>query len=303
MEPLRKIVDRKQLARLLAAAAAMIVCLPALQAQQAKPTSPKSDPASVPVLPKARKLILTDGSFQLVQSYQINGDRVRYYSVERSQWEEIPTSMVDWDATRKTESEDTKQAEELVEKLKAEDAAKHVTDVDVDASIEVAPGIFLPPGEGVFLLDGKGVFQLTQAEADIKTNKTRALERILVPIPIVPGRQTVFVNGQHAKFRIQNREPEFFIRTSDGREPKIDLVLAEVHKDTRQLEFLDSYFTETSAKRKSMLLQTWEITKGVYRYTLGQKLQPGEYAIVEVMDQKDVGLYVWDFGIDNAGKK
>ena len=207
-----------------------------------------------------------------MQSYEIKGDRVRYFSVERSQWEEIPTSMVDWDATHKTESEDTKQADEVVAKLKAEEAAKRVVEVDVDASIEVAPGIFLPPGEGVYLLDGKGVFPLKQAEADIKTNKTRALERMLVPIPIVPGRQTVFVNGQHAKFRITNHAPEFFIRTADGHEPKIDLVLAHIHKDTRQLEFLDTYFSETASVRKSMLLQTWEVTKGVYRFTLGQKL-------------------------------
>ena len=299
----RQTMKRKQMAPILVTLALAIWCAPAMRAQQTKQAPKKSEPASVPVLPKAKKLILTDGTDQLVQSYEIKGDRVRYYSVESSQWEEIPTSMVDWDATRKTESEDSKQAEELVEKLKAEDASKRVIDVDVDASIEVAPGIFLPPGEGVFLLDGKEVFPLTQAEADIKTNKTRALEKILVPIPIVPGRQTVFVNGQHAKFRIKNREPEFFIRTSDGREPKIDLVLAQIHKDTRQLEFLDSYFSETSTKRKSMLLQTWEITKGVYRFTLGQKLEPGEYAIVEVMDQKDVGLYVWDFGIDNAPRK
>jgi hypothetical protein len=298
-----KTIQQKHLAWLLAALVAMIWCVPAPFAQQAKKSPQKGEPAGVPVLPKAKKLILTDGSYQLVQSYEIKGDRVRYFSVERAQWEEIPASMVDWDATRKTESEDSKQAEDLVAKLKAEDAAKRVAEVDVDASIEVAPGIFLPPGEGVFLLDGKAVFPLTQAEADIKTNKTRALERVLVPIPIVPGRQTVFVNGQHAKFRITNREPEFFMRTADGREPKIDLVLAQIHKDTRQLEFLDSYFAETVAKRKSMLLQTWEVTKGVYRFTLGQKLEPGEYAIVEVMEQKDIGLYVWDFGIDSSAKK
>jgi hypothetical protein len=294
---------QNNMVRLLIPLMATIWCVPAPRAQQSKPSPPKGEPAGVPVLPKAKKLILTDGSYQLAQSYEIKGDRVRYFSVERAQWEELPTSMVDWDATRKTESEDSKQAEDVVAKLKTEEASKRVVDVDVDASIEVAPGIFLPPGEGVYLLDGKGVFPLTQVGADIKTNKTRALERILVPIPIVPGRQTVFVNGQHAKFRITNREPEFFIRTADGREPKIDLVLAQIHKDTRQLEFLDSYFAETTAKRKSMLLQTWEVTKGVYRFTLGQKLAPGEYAIVEVMEQKDVQLDVWDFGIDSSAKK
>ena len=38
----------------------------------------------------SQKLFLKDGTYQLVSSYEVHGDRVRYYSVERSAWEEIP---------------------------------------------------------------------------------------------------------------------------------------------------------------------------------------------------------------------
>jgi len=41
------------------------------------------------------KLYLTDGTYHLVREYQVQADRVRFYSVERSEWEEIPLEMVD----------------------------------------------------------------------------------------------------------------------------------------------------------------------------------------------------------------
>lgn len=46
------------------------------------------------------KLFLTDGTWHWVREYQVLADRVRYYSVERSDWEEIPLSLADLEIGR-----------------------------------------------------------------------------------------------------------------------------------------------------------------------------------------------------------
>src|SRR6267143_238060 len=56
----------------------------------------KGAPAGVPGLPRGKKLVQKDGNFQLVRGYSRNGERVRYLSAERGDWEEIPAAMVDW---------------------------------------------------------------------------------------------------------------------------------------------------------------------------------------------------------------
>src|SRR5436305_2634551 len=46
------------------------------------------------------KLYMKDGSYHIVREYQVQTDRVHFYSVERSQWEDIPLEMVDLKRTR-----------------------------------------------------------------------------------------------------------------------------------------------------------------------------------------------------------
>src|SRR5437879_3437123 len=39
------------------------------------------------------KLFLKDGTYQLAREYKVQADRVRYYSTERGEWEELPLAL------------------------------------------------------------------------------------------------------------------------------------------------------------------------------------------------------------------
>jgi hypothetical protein len=277
---------------------------PAALAVQSTSSQEKQSPqttgsSSTVPLPRGKKLMLKDGTFQLVREYHVEGDRVRYYSIEQSQWEEMPESLVDWDATKKVEAEESKHNAELVAKIHAREAGRTAQGLDIDASLEVAPGVFLPPGEGIFAFDGKSVAKIPQAPADIKFSKKQMLKQVLVPIPIVPSRHTVSLIGAHAKLRIVSAQTEFYMRTADGREPELELLKAKIKDDERYLENLDELFKEQGTSgQTAVLMQRWLIAPGVYRFTLEQHMDPGEYALAEIVQGGGTNLYFWDFGLD-----
>ena len=61
------------------------------------------------------KLYLKNGTYEIVKSYEVKGDRVRYYSLERSDWEEVPKALVDFDATQRAQQEEKAQHEKQIE--------------------------------------------------------------------------------------------------------------------------------------------------------------------------------------------
>jgi hypothetical protein len=290
---------------------------PSSQASASKQSDGKSAATAVHVLPRGKKLVLKDGSFQLVRDYARNGERVRYLSAERGDWEEIPAAMVDWDATARAEAEEANEEEALARKVRAQEQAQNLQPVlDVDASLQVAPGIFLPAGEGMFLVDGKSVTLLEQVGSQVKTDKKQFLKQVLSPIPIVPGKQNVQIPGARAKSRVTNTQLEFYLRepppdpdrtspiiksSRPGESgPEVELVRATVKGDKRQLESIKNLFGEqTETKRATIALERWEVAPTVYRFTLGEALPPGEYALAEILPD-GMNLFVWDFGVDTA---
>jgi hypothetical protein len=44
------------------------------------------------------------------------------------------------------------------------------------------------------------------------------------------------------------------------------------------------------------------VARGVYRLTISESLEPGEYVLAEIVPEKGMELGVWDFGVDAPGK-
>ncbi len=259
--------------------------------------------------------MLKDGTFQLVRSYEKNGDRVKYFSLERGAWEEIPATMVDWVATANAEKATSAADDALAAKVHKQEEAQNIqTTLDVDASLQVGGGAFLPPGEGMFAVEGKSVIPIPQVGSAVRTDRKNQLKRVLSPVPIIPAKQNITLEGKRATLRINSANPEFYLReltTEDEQEsglertsrqsttgPDVELLRATIKGNKRIIESIRSMMgQELGRENKTISIQQWEVAKRVYRYTLGEPLPPGEYALAEILPG-GLNLFVWDFGVD-----
>src|ERR1017187_6656342 len=108
-------------------------------------------PINLQAQPRTMRLILKDGSYQSVVKYEVQGDRVHYLSAERYEWEDIPSSLIDWEATKKYEADfnngKLRKAREETPEEKEEREKEEAN------SPQIAPGLHLPGTGGVFLFD------------------------------------------------------------------------------------------------------------------------------------------------------
>lgn len=162
------------------------------------------------------KLFLKDGGYHVVREYKVQGDRVRYYSVERGDWEEMPLELVD---IAKTEGElkrldETRRADAVV--LDAEDKAEREARREAER---------VPVNAGTYYVDGDKLVSMKLAECKLVTSKGRSILRAVAPIPIVPGKISVELDGETSANVINADRPEFYIRLSN--EQRFGLVRLE----------------------------------------------------------------------------
>ncbi len=254
-----------------------------------------------------QRIILKDGSYQSVVKYEIQGDRVHYFSAERYEWEDLPSSLVDWDATKKYESDlatgklrthvETPEEREEREKEEAN-------------SPEILPGLRLPGTGGVFLLDqydGKPeLAEILQngSELNQTANKKSVLRSAINPVG--SSKHAFELKEPHAKIQSHVPAPVIYVDIDEGALNDVPLngrfriARAEVKKDVRVIGNLKVTFTgKTSEEGNFIGVNVEKIGTGEWvKVTPVQELPPGEYALVEMLGPEEMNLYVWDFGVN-----
>jgi hypothetical protein len=232
------------------------------------------------------KLYLTDGAFHLVREYKIDGDRVRFYSVERSEWEEVPLKLAD---LKRTEAE--RQArDESLRKDAAEIAAEEKFEREQREERDR-----VPQQPGVYLVDGKELKTVKVGESKSVTNKGRSVLKVLSPLPLISGKVTIELDGEHSATLVPGNRPEFYFRLS--KEEHFGIVrLKPTRKGTRVVQTwtIVPVSKEVIEEQDEIEIFRKQVDDGLYKIWPTAPLDAGEYAVIEFTPGKG-NIQTWDF--------
>jgi hypothetical protein len=320
--------------RVLTATLATVLLAAGAAAQTPKPLPLKP---ALPGLAANHRLILKDGSYQLVRKYEIVGDRVRYISLERGgDWEELPADLVDWEATRKWERDHANQADEA-----ASPAMKEAEDLDKEEAAErdeqkarmpeVAQGLELPDEDGVFALDtfqgAPELVELLPTELNMAAKNKHGLNTLN---PLAGAKASLELEGAHAKVHLHVNDPAIYLSLSarDDAEKVIShaltvdtgsakdvasrkhgahspasgfaIVRVDERKAMRIVGAIHMSVTGTVTQDEDVIPTKVEVLPGKHwlKITPNKPLLIGEYALVEIISASDINQSVWDFRLD-----
>jgi hypothetical protein len=234
------------------------------------------------------KLYLTDGTFHVVREYKVDGDKVSYYSVERSDWEEIPVELTDLKRT---------EAENSAHKAKLDTEAKIISEEDKARRELDRETMKIPQDPGAYMLENNQLRIFRVAESKVHTNKGRSVLKVLSPVPFVAGKATVEVDNAHSTNIVKDVRPEIFLQLSTDERfgiikltPKGEVRIAdrlsivpvtkEVLDDIEEVPIFRKQLTE------SLLYKIWP----------EQDMANGEYAVVQFTPGK-TNMQLWDFAV------
>jgi hypothetical protein len=318
---------------LTAGVAALLLAAAAAGAHGQKPLPV---PTEVPGMATNHRLILKDGTYQLVRKYEVVGDRVRYISVERGgDWEELPYDLVDWEATRKWERDHATNSDP------SSPAMKEAADIDKEEAAErdeqkarmpeVAKGLELPDEDGVFALDTyegtPELVELVPSEAGLNGKRKHGLSTLN---PMAGAKADIELEGAHAKVHLHVNDPAIYLSLGarDDAEKVLShamtvdtggakaatnrkhgahstasgfaIVKVDERRSLRIVGAIHMSPTGTITQDEDVIPAKAEVLPGKHwlKLTPGKQLLIGEYALVEILGPSDINQSVWDFRVD-----
>jgi len=240
-------------------------------------------------VPAARiKLYLTDGNYHIVREYEVLADRVRFYSIERSEWEEIPLDLVDLERTRREIAEEEARRKRELEVWQREEAAER------EMRREAAR---VPPEKGVYLVTEDRMMPLPRAELKALTDKKKEVLKIITPVPLIAGKRTIVVDGPYAEVRVESATPEFYIRLHQLERFGIIRLTPKPGKGYRIVEtwHVAPVTNLVYEEHEDIPVFRWQVESDLYKVWPKAPLEPGEYAVVE-FSPGEANIMAWDFG-------
>lgn len=276
------------------------------------------------------RLILKDGSYQLVLSYKVSGDVVQYRSAERNgETEDIPLALVDLPATAKWAQEHgagaTQDRPVLSPELAREEADR------ATRTPEVAPGLRLPEELSVLALDtfnsAPELIPLVQQGGDL--NKETAHNVLKAAInPASSPHRLLDIPGDHSDVQLHVAAPVFYVRlgSDDSADADSGTITVDTHGasgretpaggaeksgykierlsvlgDMRVLNSFRPGLVNSKRQPDVIEVHAETLTGGHWlKLSPAAPLEVGEYALVEVLSDQEVNLGIWDFGVHPA---
>jgi hypothetical protein len=264
------------------------------------------------------RLILKDGSYQSITKYEIKGERVRYFSAERGEWEEVPKALIDWDATKKYEdgrafNAAVPEAADLDKELEAERKAAE------ERTPQVAPGLHLPDDSGVFLLDTyqnePQLNEIDQSGGDVNRNMKANILRGAVN-PLGGSKETIEIPDAHAKIQSHTAVPSLYANLDSNQgapaaaaqangdaslapNDRFKIIRLEAKGNKRIAGSVKTAVTgKTTTDERFVRATVTTMTGGWVKITPIDPLPSGEYAVAEMLTKDGMNIYVWDFGVN-----
>ena len=290
---------------------------------QPRPVAPLPDVSQTSQgAPHRTRLILKDGSYQIVMSYQVKGKIVSYVSAERGETEEVPADLVDWDATHKWEREHTP-----VDEIGAGQAQAPAPAIDPELlkeeadrralTPEVAPDLKLPE-----------LVPLVQSEGDLSHTTSHNILKLAIN-PRAAPHEILQLKGVESPVQMHVDQPVIYLRVGDdsgvsrggtpftvdthgaGTGAKTDsgggspssgyvMVRADVRTDARVLASFNIGLVGSGVKQQEDVIDTTiEMLPGGHwmKVTPVHPLDFGEYALMEIISNREINQGVWDFGV------